>query len=280
MPWWQPARLAGVAAASMVVAGTCAPCAASDAEAELAQWLGAAAAPALQAAAPVNDPALAGREALGRALSGGYARLQRVGPAWLDRVRLEVAFDPTFQPYYAISARQWLLRTADRDAAIDLHGGVLHDPAGRTGGHLGMGYHGRIRGREVMWGAQAGIEDNWLQELERYTIGTELKLGPLEVRASAFDEVPQNPASRQIAARRLDGYDLAIGARIPYLPWASLEAHRSWQIVANGENAITRDRLSLRLTARAALAIEAGTQDEGALRSWFAQLRCRIDLGS
>ena len=280
MPWWQPARLTGVAAASMVLAGTCAPCSASGAQAELAHWLGTAAAPALQAAAPVNDPALAGREALGRALSGGYVRLQRVGPAWLDRVRLEVAFDPTFQPYYALSATRPLLRTVDRDVAIDLQGGVLHDPAGRTGGHLGMRYHGRIQGRDVTLGAQGSIEDKWLQHVERYTIRAELGLGPLDVRASAFDDAPRNPASHQIAERRLDGYDLAIDARIPYLPWAALEAHRSWQVAANGENSITRDRLSLRLTARAALEIEAGTQDEAALRSWFAQLRCRIDLGS
>jgi len=280
MPWWQPARLARVAAASMVVAGTLAPCGASGTDLDLVQWFGDAAAPALQAAAPANDPALAGREALSRALSVAYAQLQRVGPPWLHGVRLEVAFDPTFQPYYALSAMQPLFRTVDRDAAIDLHGSVLHDPAGRTGGHLGVRYHGRFRGRGVMLGVQGSVEDNWLLDVERYTIGTELGLGPLDVRVSGFDEVHQDPAGHQIAERRLDGYDLAIDARIPYLPWASLKAHRFWQVAANGEFAVTRERLSLRLTPLTALEIEAGTQSEAALRSWFAQLRCRIDLGS
>jgi hypothetical protein len=41
---------------------------------------------------------------------------------------------------------------------------------------------------------------------------------------------------------------------------------------------ITRDRLSLRLTPLAQLAVETGTQDKAELRSWFAQLRCRIKL--
>jgi hypothetical protein len=54
MPSWQSARLARVAAASIVVAGTLGPCGAWGAELDLVQWLGDAAAPALQAAAPEN----------------------------------------------------------------------------------------------------------------------------------------------------------------------------------------------------------------------------------
>jgi hypothetical protein len=278
MPSWQSARLARVAAASIVVAGTFGPCGAWGAELDLVQWLGDAAAPALQAAAPENDPVLAGREALNRALSGAFAQLQQVGPPWLHGVRLEFAFDPSFQPYSALSAIQPLFRTVDRDAAIDLHGSVLHDPAGLVGGHLGVRYRGRFRDRDGRLGLQGRVEDNWLLEVRRYTIETELGLGPLDVRASAFDEVHQNAAGQQFESR-LDGYDLAIEARIPYLPWASLNAHRFWQVAATGEMAVMRDRLSLRLTPVTALEIEAGTQSEAALRSWFAQLRCRIDLG-
>ena len=146
--------------------------------------------------------------------------------------------------------------SVDRDASIDLHGHVLHDTTGRTGGHLGLRYHGRVHGRQVTLGLQGAIENDWLQDVERYTLGAELRLGQLEVRASVFDDVPQHPATRQIAERRLDGYQIAIDARIPYLPWASLEVDRFWQMAANGETATTRDRLSLRLTPLAPLEIE------------------------
>lgn len=277
MPWWQPARRARVAVASMMLAGTCAPCGAFGAEVDLVQWFTEAAAPALRAAAPTNDPALAGREALNRGLSGAFTQLRRVGPTWLQSVRVDVSFDPIFQPRYALFATQPLLRTLDRDASIDLYGRVGHDTAGRSGGHLGFRYRGRIQGQDVTLGLQGGVENNWLQDVERYTVGAELGLSLIEVRASVFDDVPQHPATRRIAARRLDGYDLAIQARIPYLPRAALEAHRFWQIEANGETASTRDRLSLRL---APLAIEAGTESAAELRSWFAQLRWRIELGS
>jgi hypothetical protein len=276
MPWWQPARLARVAAASIVVA--CAPSGVSGAEVDLVQWFTDAAAPALYAAAPTNDAALAAREALNRGVSGAFTQLRPVGPTWLQGVDVGVSFDPTFQPSYALSATQPLLRSVDRDVSIDLHGHVLHDTTGRTGGHLGLRYHGRVHDRQVTLGLQGEIENNWLQDVERHTLGTELRLGQIEVRASVFDDVPQHPATRRIAERRLDGYQIAIGARIPYLPWASLEVDRFWQGAADGETAITRDRLSLRLTPLSSLEIETGTQGEAGLRSWFAQLRWRVRL--
>jgi hypothetical protein len=233
--------------------------------------------PALHAAAPANDAALAAREALNRGLSGAFTQLQPLGPTWLQGVGLGVSFDPAFQPRYAFSATLPLLRTVDH-ASIDLHGSGLHDVAGRTGGHLGLRYHGRIQGRQVMLGLQGGLDNGWLQGLERHTVGTELRLGQLEVRASLFDDIPQQPEIRRIAERRLDGYDLEIKAPIPYLSGASLEAHRLWQMGANGETAITRDRLGLRLTPFAPLEIETGTQSGAGLRSWSAQLRWRVRL--
>jgi Inverse autotransporter, beta-domain len=276
MLWCQPARLARIALASIALAGTCAPCRAFGTEADLVQWLTDTAAPALRAAAPANDAALAGREALNRGVPAAFAQLQRAGPTWLQSLRADVSFDPLFQPSYALSATRPLLRTVDRDA-IDLRGGVVHDVAGRTAGELGVRYVGRVQGQDVSLGMQGGVENHRFQDLERYTVGAELGLSPLELRASMFDEIPQNPASRQMAERRLDGYDLAIAARIPYLPWAALEAQRFQRIEADGAPGITRNRLSLHL---ASLEIETGTQTEAELRSWFAQLRWRIALGS
>jgi hypothetical protein len=281
MPRRQPyaARLAPVAAASLILATLCAPGRALGAEIDLAQWLTDAAAPALQAAAPTNDPALAVRESLNRGVSGAFSQLQRIGPTWLQNVRLDVRFDPIVQPSYAISTTQPMFRAFGRDASIDLHGGVVHDAAGRTGANFGLRYHGRLEDWQVMLGLEGAVENRWLQDLERHTIGAELRLNSLEVRAGLFDDVLRNPAASEIAGRGLDGYDLEVNARIPHLPWAWLTVHRFWQVEASGEAEIARDRLGLRLTPLAPLEIEAGTEAQTELRSWFAQLRWRIALG-
>jgi hypothetical protein len=263
----------------MVLAATCVPGQALGAEVDLVQWLTDTAAPALQAAAPTNDPALAARESLNRGLSGAFAQLQQIGPTWLQGIRLDVSFDPTFEPSYALSATHPLFRAVGRDASVDLHGEVIHDPAGRTGGRLGLRYQGRLEGRQLMLGLEGAVENRWLQDLERYTIGAELHLSPLEVRASLFDDVVRSPATPEITDRSFDGYDLEVNARIPYLPWVWLRAHRFWQLQASGDAAITQDRLSLRLVPLVPLEIEAGTEAQTELRSWFAQLRWRITLG-
>jgi hypothetical protein len=274
------ARLAHVAVASMLIAAISGPSPAAGEEVDVGQWFSAAAAPALRAAAATNDPAVAGSEALTRGLSSAFSHLQRVGPQWLQIVQVNLTFDPTFRPGYAVSVTQPLLRTLDHDASLDLRGGVLHDPTGRAAGSLGLRYDGRLKGHRLMLGLEGAVEDLWLQDVERYTIGGELRLNSVEVRASLFDDVPQGPATRQTIDRRLDGYDLEINVRIPYLSRAWLRAYRFWQVPASGETNITRDRLSLRLMPFGPLEVETGTQGDTELRSWFAQLRWRIKLGS
>ena len=281
MPRRQPHSTRRTRAATTLVAlaAACLPTSAFATDVDLARWFSDAAAPALQAAAPTNDPVLAGRELLNRGLAGAFTQLQQVAPPWLARVRFDLAFDPAFQPRYSLAASQPLLASARHDAAIDLHGRVVYDAAGQTGGDLGLRYQGRWYDYDVTLAVQGGLEDRWLMELQRYSFGAELRLSALEVRASLYDDVPQHPASSQIAARRLDGYDLEVGAQVPFVPWARLRASRFWQVAVNGESVTTRDRVSLRLTSLSPLEIEAGTQSHAEDRSWFTQLRWRVRLG-
>jgi Inverse autotransporter, beta-domain len=281
MPRRQPhsARLARVVATLFALAGACAPGSAYGAEIELVQLFTDAAAPALQAAAPSNDPVLAGREVLNRSLASASTQWQRVGPIWLERVRFDLSFDPMFQPRYSLSATQPLLASRYHDSAIDLHGSVVYDTAGRTGGDVGLRYRGRWYQQDVLLSVQGGVEDRRLEEFQRYSLGAELRLRPLEVRANVYDDVPAHPATRQIAERSLDGYDLDIGAQIPFVPWAWLRANRVWQVAVNGEAVSTCDRVSLRLTPLAPLEIETGAQSEAEVRTWFARLRWRMKLG-
>jgi hypothetical protein len=268
-----------VAPILFALAATSRPDIASATEVDVIRWFSDAAAPALQTAAPTNDPVLAGRELLNRGLGSASTHLQRAGPSWLARVRFDLSFDPAFQPRYAVAATQPLLASAWHDASIDLHGHAVYDATGHTGGDLGLRYQGRWHDHDVTLGVQGGVEDRWLQELQRYSFGTELRLSSLEVRANLYDDVPEHPASSQIAERRLDGYDVAVSAQLPFVPWARLRASRFWQIAVNGDAATTCHRFSLRLTPLSPLEIETGMQNEAENRSWFTQLRWRMTLG-
>ena len=260
-------------------AGPCVPGIAYGTEMALVGLLTEAAAPALQAAAPSNDPALAGSELLNRSLTSASTQMQQRGPAWLERLHFDLSFDPAFQPRYALEVTQPLLASFYRDSAIDLQGRVVYDAAGATGGDLGLHYRGRWGQQDVTLSVQGGVEDLRLEELQRYSLGAELSLRPLQVRTNLYDDVPARPASREIAERRLDGYDLEIGTQIPFVPWAWVWANRFWQIDIDGETVSMHDRVSLRLTPLAPLEIETGAQTEADVHSWFARLRWCLPLG-
>ena len=281
MPRRQPhsARLARVAAVLLALAGTCGPAGAQSAESKLVQLVVAAAAPALQAAAPSNDPIVAGRELLNRTLASAGTQMQHLGPVWLERVRFDLSFDPLFQPRYALTIAQPLLASRYHDSDIEVQGRIVYDAAGRTSGDVALRYRGRWYDREVALAVHGGVEDRRLEQFERYTLGAELRLPAIELRADVHDDVPAHPATPEIAERRLDGYDLEIGAQVPYIPWAWVRADRFRHFAVNGESLSTRDRIGLRLTPLAPLEIEAGAQQEAELRSWFARLRWRMTLG-
>ena len=126
---------------------------------------------------------------------------------------------------------------------------------------------------------QGGMEDQWLVGLQRRRLGAEGRLSSLEVRANLYDDVAALPASHEIARRRLDGYDLAVGAPLPFLSEARVQASRSWQIAVDGATATTTDRIGLWLTPLLAVEIQTDTHSQPEERAWFTQLRWRVKLG-
>ena len=186
-----------------------------------------------------------------------------------------VLADPDLYPYLT----EPVLASRYHHSAIDLQGRVVHDAAGATGGDLGLHYRGRWYDEDVALGVEGGVEDRQLEAFQRYRLGAQFGLRAFEARTNLYDDVPAHPASRRIAERRLDGYDLEIGAQIPFVPWAWVWANRLWQMAVNGETASTYDRVSLRLTPMAPLAIETGAEAQAEVRSWFARLRWSMQLG-
>ena len=82
MPRRQPhsARIARVVAGLLALASACAPGSAYATGVTLVGLLTETAAPALEAAAPSNDPLVAGRELLNRSLASASTQMQRSGP--------------------------------------------------------------------------------------------------------------------------------------------------------------------------------------------------------
>ncbi len=129
-------------------------------------------------------------------------------------------------------------------------------------------------------GLDGAIEDYWLQEYRRFGVATEFSSSSLKLRTTLFDDVPDDRAAlRGVRDRRLDGYEIEVSARLPYLSWVWLEAKKSWQIVVDSDRPTESDRFSLHLEPLPPLEIETGTASTGDSRSWFAKLRFKIRLG-
>ena len=133
MPRRQPrsARIARVVARLFALLGACVPGIAYGTEMALVGLLTEAAAPALQAAAPSNDPALAGSELLNRSLTSASTQMQRRGPAWLERLHFDLSFDPAFQPRYALELTQPLLASSIATARSTCRAASSTTPRGR-----------------------------------------------------------------------------------------------------------------------------------------------------
>jgi hypothetical protein len=242
----------------------------------LSAWLADTGAHALQAAAPDNDLAAAGRDGLNRSLQPGLARLQQSGPPWLRRVSVDVDYRDGRPAGYDLGATEPLLQTAADGDRLWLGEHFTHDPAGQTGGNLALYYRPHLLDQDLTLAVTGRVENHWLQDYQRFGIGTSVRSDRFELGTTLYDDVAGSAGARD---RRLDGYGIALGARVPELPWAWIRANRQWQTPVDGEITTVSDRLSLQLGPFAPLEVETGTTGDGDQRSWFAQLRFRIELG-
>ncbi len=210
----------------------------------------------------------------------GRGRLQRSGSAWLQRVSVDVSYrerPPAAYDMAATGPPQKPPAPGDRPWPGE-HG--THDPSGQTGGHLALYKRPDVLDRDLTLALRGRVENDWLRDYERLGIGTSLRTRRFELATTLFDEVP-GPASVRggVPEHRLDGYGIALGARLPEFPWVWIRARRQWQIPIDGERTAVSDRLSLQLGPSLPLEVETGTTGEGDHRSWFAQLRFTIELG-
>ena len=246
----------------------------------LQSWAAEATAHALRAAEADNDPATGLREALNRSVSLGVLGLQQLGPTWLRRFTVDIEFQEDLRPRYDIVATRPLLRSRRHGDLLWLRGHLGHDPSGPLAADLALYYRPSVPGRDLTLSLGGLVEDHGPLDYQRYGVVATLRSPDLEASGRLFDDIADNsPATTGIADRPLDGYDIALAARVPRLPWAWVRARQRWQIAVGETEATTRDELSLQLRPLTPLELEAGISDNGERRDWFTRLRFKIKLG-
>ena len=246
----------------------------------LSAWLSDTAARALRAAEAENDLAAGGRAALNHSVRSAFLGLQEVGPAWLGRVTLDLRFQDDSRIAYDIAAVQPLLRSWQHGDRLWLRGHFRHDPSGRDVGDLGLFYRPRLPDGDLTLGVSGAVEDRWLLGYRRFGVGATARSPAFEFSATLFDDVAGGQlAQTGVPDRRLDGYDIAIAAQVPGLPWARVQARKRWQVAVGGDQVAEDVALSLQIKPLAPLGVEAGTIGTGEHRSWFTRLRFKVRLG-
>ena len=243
----------------------------------LQAWAADTTARAVQAAGPDNDAAAGAREVLNRSVSLGVLGLQTLGPGWLHRFTLNLEFQEELRPRYDIVATQPLLRSWRRGTLLWLRGHLAHDPGGPLVGDLGLHYRPSLPDHELTLSLSGLIEDHDPLGQRRYGLAAALRARDFEATGTIHDDVAD--AGHRISDRALDGYDIALAARLPRLPWAWVRARQRWQIAVDSTQASVRDDLSLQLRPFTPLEVEAGASDDGQRRDWFARLRLKLRLG-
>lgn len=243
----------------------------------LQAWAADTTSRALQAAEPTNDAAAGAREVLNRSVSLGVLGLQTLGPGWLHRFTFKVEFQEELRPRYDVVATQPLLRSWRRGTLLWLRGHLAHDPGGALVGDLGLHYRPSLPDQEPTLSLSGLVEDHGALGHRRYGVAAALRARDFEATGTLYDDVAD--AGQRVSDRALDGYDIALAARVPRLPWAWVRARQRWQIALDGTQASVRDDLSLQLRPFTPLEVEAGASDDGQRRDWFAKLRLKLRLG-
>ena len=249
--------------------------------AALWSWTAETTAQALQAAEAGRESGAGQIGALNHGLRRGYQLLRGSGPDWLGRVDLDLRVREDWQIAYAVATTQPVVDRPGHVGQLSLRGRFGVDPGGVSSGRVGLIWRREVIGRPLAVGLDGGLEEHWLADYRRLALTSELRLSNVELRARLHDDVPGARRARDgLEDRRLDGYQLDIRTRLPFVPWAWASAGRSWQAACDAENGVVSDRLSLLLRPLLPLEFEGGTAGGDSPRSWFARLRLALKLGA
>jgi len=241
---------------------------------EVQSWLQTTAAHALKAAQPDNDLHVGSIAALNRTLRDGLALLDRLAPAWGQRVDVALRFDHDLRASYRVGTVHPVVRVGGGDHVVDLEARLDYRPNGATRSRVGIGYRPVGPGDALEARLHAGLEQDTGHA--RYLLEARLDRAPLALSGRMFNDVPYAEAARRDPL--LDGYELDAELRVPYVSWLRARGRLLWR--ENHGEPVIRDQLGLEFQPLASLRIETGSRGHSnRTREWFTRLRIEFEFG-
>lgn len=182
-------------------------------------------------------------------------------PDWAKRIDLQFDFG-LGKPDYSVFTVQPLLQSTDRVDTLftQVRFALVEEDEITT--NLGLGYRRLLIDETVMLGGNLFWDKQWDERHERAGVGLEIRTTAVELNANYYDAVS---GKKRVGAltfeRALDGYDIELGAQLPFLPWVHAFGRVAYW---NGiESRDVRDTsVSLRMRPFPFLEIEAGRFDD------------------
>lgn len=215
-------------------------------------------------------------------LGAGITSFLQDAPGWLKRTEVEFDITHNSKPEFSLLTVQPLFQSEDYLNTLFTQGRVAYGRDGdRKTFNLGFGFRRLVFGDGLMLGANTFFDYEAPFDHRRVGTGGEIRSGPLELNANYY-----NAISRKVRAdggffeRALDGYDLELGAQVPYLPWARVFGkYFYWNTVEVAKN-IRGQRIGLRLRPLPFIEAEVGyTDDNFNKAATFVHIRLSFGLG-
>jgi len=229
-----------------------------------------------------GDPGSAALGAARSLLGAGITSFLQDVPGWLKRTEVEFDITHNSKPEFSLLTVQPLFQSEDYLNTLLTQGRVAYGRSGdRKTFNLGFGYRRLVLGEGLMLGANTFFDYEAPFDHRRVGIGGEIRSGPLELNLNYYNAISGKvKADRGAHERALDGYDLELGAQLPYLPWARLFGKYSyWDTVAVAKN-VHGQTVGLRLRPFPIGEIEVGyTDDNFNPAAAFVKIRLSFGLG-
>lgn len=225
-----------------------------------------------------------GSAALGAArslLGAGIGSFLKDAPGWLKRTEVEFDITKYSKPEFSLLTVQPLFQSEDYLNTLFTQGRVAYGRDGRTTLNIGFGFRRLVFGEGLMLGANTFFDYEAPFDHRRVGVGGEIRSGPLELNVNHYNAISHKvKADGGFFERALDGYDLEVGAQIPYLPWARLFGkYFYWDTVEKAKN-IQGQRVGLRVRPVPLVEVEVGYTDDNFNRAaTFVNIRLSFGLG-
>jgi hypothetical protein len=182
-----------------------------------------------------------------------------VKPAWIKRIQTQGATARDGEINMNARSIQPLYQDAKKTDTVFTQINVAssaqtESPTGTS--NVGLGYRKLIE-RDLMVGVHGFYDRDWTQTVDRASADAELRWRAFNMAINYY--AAQNDDG---ATQPLDGYDIAIGTQVPYLPWAQTTFARS-DLFTDDETMSETYSAGMKLDLIKYLQLEAAVRGDG-----------------